>query len=234
MARQDVLQHRLTQVRLPEVDRSALLRLLLVEDHEIVRRGLHEMLRHIPFIVSVRSVDSVQAAQECLKLEPASALLVTSQIRDRDLEALVAAAPLNCRILVLLRGSEPTTLAAAARLRAHGFVLELGLTGEVLAEALKGLMNGQTLMPSVLANYLLSEARKGSVQTPSLTPREKQVLVLLTRGQSNKGIARELGISDHGAKRHVANVLAKLNTPNRTLAVARALNEHLLGNFAAN
>ncbi|MCI4066752.1 LuxR C-terminal-related transcriptional regulator [Micromonospora sp. R77] len=61
-----------------------------------------------------------------------------------------------------------------------------------------------------------------------LTPRERQALKLLAEGLSNKQIARRLGISEHGAKRHVGNVLAKLNCPNRTVAVTVALNHGLL------
>src|SRR5437868_6258491 len=56
-----------------------------------------------------------------------------------------------------------------------------------------------------------------------LTPREHEVLSLLTEGLGNKQIARAIGISEHGVKRHVTNLLAKLNCPNHTLAVARAL-----------
>ncbi|MFD0626787.1 response regulator transcription factor [Streptomyces sanglieri] len=66
-------------------------------------------------------------------------------------------------------------------------------------------------------------------RTQGLThPREQQVLALLAQGFSNKQIARRIGISEHGAKRHVTNLLAKLNSPNRTLAVALALQEGLV------
>lgn len=67
-----------------------------------------------------------------------------------------------------------------------------------------------------------------------LTPRERQALKLLADGLSNKQIARRLGISEHGAKRHVGNVLAKLNCPNRTVAVTVALNHGLLAEEPAH
>jgi DNA-binding NarL/FixJ family response regulator len=61
-----------------------------------------------------------------------------------------------------------------------------------------------------------------------LTPREQAALALLVQGLSNKQIARRLTISEHGAKRHVANLLAKLNCPNRTMAAVVAVREGLL------
>ncbi|WP_307961982.1 response regulator transcription factor [Salinispora arenicola] len=71
---------------------------------------------------------------------------------------------------------------------------------------------------------------KAPVYAPFLlTPREHEVLQLLSAGLTNKQIARHLQISDHGAKRHVANVLAKMNCPNRTHAAAYALQHGLLG-----
>ena len=60
------------------------------------------------------------------------------------------------------------------------------------------------------------------------TPREQQTLALLVEGLPNKQIARRLGISEHGAKRNVANILAKLNVPNRTLAAAKAVRDGLV------
>jgi DNA-binding NarL/FixJ family response regulator len=88
-------------------------------------------------------------------------------------------------------------------------------------------------MPAKLARELLAHARGKEARPRSrpviLTPREQQALSLLTQGMSNREIARRLGISEHGAKRHVANVLAKLNCPNRTLAAAMAIQDELLG-----
>ena len=89
------------------------------------------------------------------------------------------------------------------------------------------------LLPAPLARWMLQRLRAGdSDKRPSraylLTPREHQTLCLLAQGMSNKQIASALHISQHGAKRHVANVIAKLNCPNRTLAVVLALREGII------
>ena len=84
-------------------------------------------------------------------------------------------------------------------------------------------------MPAELVNYLLGFARTaGEPAKPFLTARELDVLNCLARGLTNKEIARTLRISEHGAKRHVAAILAKMHCANRTMAVVRAIEEGLL------
>jgi len=205
------------------------LRVLVIEPHEIERRGLHDMLSSLDFVSSAESLDSVKEAKEVSELSSTDAVLVSSDVKPGDLESLLPSFPAATRVLVLIRNRDTAALAAAAQLPAHGFIFETDLDAATLGEALIQLREKLSLMPAELAEHLLSAARQAGRSTgPALTPREREVLRLLTRGLSNKAIARELGISDHGAKRHVANVLAKLNAPNRTSAVARALNENLL------
>ncbi|MEU7588352.1 response regulator transcription factor [Micromonospora sp. NPDC049230] len=136
------------------------------------------------------------------------------------------------KVLVLLNTSDQQDVSKAANLRADGFLIQSELTRDRLHEALHRITSGEMSIPSTLARELLSNVRRRRSEKPGrgvlLTPRELQALLLLADGLSNKQIARRLGISEHGAKRHVANVLAKLNSPNRTLAVAIALKEGLL------
>jgi DNA-binding NarL/FixJ family response regulator len=88
-------------------------------------------------------------------------------------------------------------------------------------------MSGQVPMAPQVASEMLAELRNPNrisvLGLNQLTPREQETLSLLVEGRSNKQIANRLGISINGAKRHVANVLAKLNCPNRTLAAAEAV-----------
>jgi DNA-binding NarL/FixJ family response regulator len=206
------------------------LRIVLVEPREISRRGLHGMLDSLAVVASVQTLPDVAAAHRLGTLDLADVLLVSSDLSPREVRGLMEAASPDTRVLVVIRKDESATLAAAALLPAHGFVFEPGLDAATLNEALTQMKRGNAPMPAALAEHLLWAARNGTVGggRPSLTPRERQVLGLMTRGMSNKAIARELEISEHGAKRHVGNVLAKLNAPNRTMAVARALHENLL------
>ena len=106
-----------------------------------------------------------------------------------------------------------------------------------LDNAILRLMQGEMPVPTEVARELLASARRGDTLRTGgvvLTPRERQALNLMACGLGNKQIARELGISPHGAKRHVSNVLAKLNSPNRTSAVAKAMRDGLLDDTELN
>ena len=114
-------------------------------------------------------------------------------------------------------------------------LVEQGITSAAIGEALSRLRRGDMPVPSAVVRGLLSEVRslrgqgEGTpVKGSYLTPREQATLELLVQGLSNKQIARRLSISEHGVKRHVANILAKLNCPNRTLAAAMAIREGMV------
>jgi DNA-binding NarL/FixJ family response regulator len=106
------------------------------------------------------------------------------------------------------------------------------VTEDSLGQALRRMISGEIPMPPALVNRLLSRARDASTnirtECAKLTPREREALALLVEGLSNKQIARRMTISPHGVKRLVANVLAKLNCSNRTLAVAMAIKQGIL------
>ncbi|MCF6522536.1 response regulator transcription factor [Streptomyces sp. JJ36] len=115
---------------------------------------------------------------------------------------------------------------------ADGFLLVEEITSQSLEDSLLRLARGDMPVPALLSRWMLGRLRNGVPTRPErpffLTARELETLLLLGRGYSNKQIARSLQISQHGAKRHVANVLAKLNCPNRTLAVALALRHGII------
>ncbi|HEX5594554.1 MAG TPA: response regulator transcription factor [Micromonosporaceae bacterium] len=136
------------------------------------------------------------------------------------------------RLLVLLEDLTLETIEESVMLTAHGFLVQSELTVAALHEAVEKLRIGEISLPARLARTLMARVRGSTATRPRLsiclTPREQQVLALLAKGLSNKQIARRLDISEHGVKRHVTNLLAKLNSPNRTLAVALALQEGLI------
>jgi two-component system, NarL family, nitrate/nitrite response regulator NarL len=119
----------------------------------------------------------------------------------------------------------------ALEMISHGVIVIETLTTQMLANVLHGLDAGQTVMPAELLQDMIKTpgpATRGAPNFPALTPREQEILIFLAGGLSNKQIARQLSISEHGVKRHVASILAKLNCPNRTLAVSYALQNGLL------
>ncbi|MFG1945673.1 response regulator transcription factor [Nonomuraea sp. NPDC048826] len=152
--------------------------------------------------------------------------------REQAVSLAARAQSLGTNVLLLFDGNQQESLETAASIPSNGFLTLHDLTAESLEKALNGVRNGEVPIPGGLATHLLASVRRHAVagreRNPYLTPREQQVLALLVEGLSNKQIARRLDISQHGVKRLVANVLAKLNCPNRTLAVAVAMRDGLV------
>lgn len=146
---------------------------------------------------------------------------------DQDVLALLRGT-VDRRVQVLLlvdvdRPGPLATVGALADLPTVGF-LDLGeLSAATLGAALKAARDEMPISPRLARTLLSAVHRAPEPRRPRLTPREQQTLQLLIGGLSNRQIARRLGISEHGAKRHVANLLGKLDCANRTQAVALAL-----------
>lgn len=201
---------------------------------EMVRCGLTTMLLSVPGIDDIIQCRNVDDCLENLERQSVYAVIVPStEFAAPETTAISdSAARFGTKVLLVLDTSTPDHLAVAAEMRVDGYLLMDELTLISLEEALGRLSRNEMPLPSRLAKQLLSHVRRrGSDQHNRqvlLTPRERQTLAFLVQGLSNKQIARRLTISEHGAKRHVANVLAKLNSPNRTFAVTVALKEGLL------
>ena len=137
------------------------------------------------------------------------------------------------KVILLILVQDPELFDTVSRITANGFLLLHEVTPGSLGHSLQEVIAGEIVIPSTLAARMLRRLRdEPNAQrhgfSNSLTPREQQALRLLIDGLSNKQIAKQLRISQHGAKRLVANVLAKLNCPNRTLAVAVALRDNIV------
>lgn len=209
------------------------LAVLVSIDNELTRCGLTQMLADLPMVTTVHPGADPQTTIRMLETGDYQLVIVSADSpRGGTDEVLAAAARAGTSSLFLLRQPEDALMPQVAALSVDGFLLESGLNRTVLADSLHKLRHGEMPIPGSLARRILDELRTvGKPRSdPSfmLTPRERQALKLLAEGLSNKQIARRLGISEHGAKRHVGNVLAKLNCPNRTVAVTVALNHGLL------
>ncbi|MFB6894219.1 LuxR C-terminal-related transcriptional regulator [Kitasatospora sp. NPDC056327] len=217
----------------PEYIGGHALDIALLVPNEMARFGLRTMLSTIS-VRHLTEVDSFASLTEQLAHVRFDMLIISCTGHDVDQlhDPLREIASHGVKILFLLENTAQHLVLQAASLPVDGFLIQSELTRHALADALRRINDGELSMPTALARELLSQVReRGSTKTPrpvSLTPREQQVLTLVGDGLSNKQIARRLAISEHGAKRHVANVLAKLNSPNRTLAVVTALKEGLL------
>lgn len=211
--------------------RNVDLAVLLALPNEVSRWGLTYMLRSLTPVSTVHSCAGFQEAVTLLENRHFDIVLLSADALEEFEQVAAVAAKRGVKTVALLRDDSDDVVAEAAMLTADGFLLESTVDPQTLEDALLRLQRGDMALPSSLARKLITELRRrGQPRTSTfhLTPRERQALGLLTEGMSNKQIGRRLGISEHGAKRHVANLLAKLNCPNRTLAAAYAIRDGLL------
>lgn len=207
--------------------------IVVVAANEVHRHGLRAMLAKLPSVAKCKAMSPPTLAAADGHETFDTLILSCSDIsREQAVSLAVRAQSLGTNVLLLFDGNQEESLEIAASIPSNGFLTLQDLTAESLEKALTGVRNGEMPMSGGLANHLLTSVRRHAAanrgRNPYLTPREQQALGLLAEGLSNKQIARRLGISQHGVKRLVANVLAKLNCPNRTLAVAVALRDGLV------
>jgi two-component system nitrate/nitrite response regulator NarL len=203
---------------------------------EVIRRGLVSMLRELPEISEVRASRNVSEAVTSLNPCAYDVVILGSEATEDLLLETSLSLRRHTKLLILLHDISDSILATSSRLRADGFLMASGLTTQCLTSALKNLQHGEMYLPAELTRRMMTRFQRSSLIEPppvSLTPREGQALSLLVEGLSNKQIASQLGISQHSAKRYVANVLAKLNCPNRTLAAAYAVRFGLVNDNGA-
>ncbi|NUT47682.1 MAG: response regulator transcription factor [Saccharothrix sp.] len=198
--------------------------------NELQRFGLEQILRSLDAVTRVRSYAS---ALDAVRIGPrAGAQVVILALWEIAEVGYVPPPDGETKVLLLMDTSNPRHVLDAATIGASGFLDVQELDGRTLDDALHRLGAGEVPMPARLARDLLAKVRDSSeseraVNSKKVTPREHQVLVLMVEGLSNKQIARRLGISEHGVKRLVASILAKLNCANRTRAVVKAIRDGL-------
>lgn len=213
--------------------------ILLIEPNEVIRLGLVAVFRSIETVASVTGCETtprLDTALEERRQRPGRAgiLAMSSTIGIDEIRSLeVRAAQDHMRTLLILHSLDDPSFVEYSQRFAHGLVLLEDITTEHMSGALERLERQEEVMlPVRVAGQLLQRPRalrNGPHQSRQLlTQREVDVLTLLSQGYSNKQIAPRIGISEHGVKRHVANVLAKLNCSNRTQAVSLALQRGLL------
>ncbi len=220
-----------------EVARS--IRVLVVDDHELFRRGVDSALRACDDLEVVGGAGSAdEAVRLALAMQPDVVLLDLRLAGRSGLEAcaeLIAASP-QIKVIVLTMSDSQADLYAAVRAGASGYLLKEASSAE-LVTAVRAVYAGQSLISPAMAGKLLSEFASlvrrddqahGSGQGPRLTNRELEVLKLVARGLNNKDIANELFISENTVKNHIRNILEKLQLHSRMEAVVYAVREKLL------
>lgn len=213
------------------------IRVMVVDDHALFRRGLEMVLAQEPDIDVVGEAgDGAEAVELAADLLPDVILMDIRMPRRSGIEACSAIKEVvpSAAIVMLTISDEEADLFEALKAGATGYLLKEISIDEV-ATAIRAVAGGQSLISPSMATKLISEfasmtkqSAREAVPAPRLTERELEVLRLVARGMNNRDIARMLYISENTVKNHIRNILEKLQLHSRMEAVVYAVREKLL------
>lgn len=208
------------------------IRVLIADDHAVVREGLRALMNSEPGLEVVgEAVNGVEAVQLADALQPDVILLDLMMPKKSGLEAIgeIKQANPEARILVLTSFAEDDKVFPAIKAGALGYLMKDSLPHELL-QAIRDTYHGESSLHPAVARKLVQELNRPSTLPPAgdpLTERELAVLKLVAQGLSNQEIAEKLAIGERTARTHVVNILSKLHLANRTQAALYALREGL-------
>jgi two-component system, NarL family, response regulator LiaR len=208
------------------------IRVLVVDDHSVVRQGLRMFLLVQPDMEMVGEAQNGREAVALVdQLAPDVVLMDLLMPQMNGIEATIAikAAHPETQVLVLTTFLDDARVAEAIQAGAVGFLLK-EVDAEELIRAVRGAARGEPQLHPDAARMLMGLATRPKAAPeppPLLTERERDVIALLAEGQSNKQIARTLSISETTVKGHVANILGKLELADRTQAAVYAVRNGL-------
>jgi len=207
------------------MSKDSKIRILIADDHFIVRSGLVALLSTEPDLEVVGQAENGQRALELFeKLKPdlfLADLRMPGMSGDEAIARIRQVSP-SAKVIVLTAYSGDEDIHKALNSGAQGYLLKSS-TGEGLIPAIRAVLAGNTWVPKDVATRL---AMRNAFD--ELTPREVSVLEQLAKGMANKQIADVLGISEHTVKDHLKNILLKLHVADRTEAVTAAIQRGIL------
>lgn len=206
-------------------------RLLLVDDHDLFRKGLASLLsRGKEFHVAGEARNGVEALSKARELKPDIVLMDIYMAGGGGLEATrrIREDVPSSKVVMLTVSEEDKNLFEAIKCGAQGYLLKKIELAELL-EMLRGVSRGEAPISRATAAKILREfaaQSRGDREKPAeekLTPKEREVLDLLTKGLTNKEVGNRLGITENTVKNHLKSILDKLHVANRVQAAAVAL-----------
>jgi len=216
------------------------IRILLVDDHAMVRRGMRDFLElHDDLEIVGEAVDGASAISQAASLAPDVVVmdLMMPGIDGIEATARIKAAQPEIEIVALTSFIEEGRVVAAIEAGASGFLLK-DAEADALAAAIRAARAGEVHLDPAIAGIVARRMRDGAggrggsdgagnggASATTLTGREREVLAGVARGLSNRAIGDELGITERTARTHVSNILAKLGLASRTQAALYAV-EH--------
>ncbi|MFB7219287.1 response regulator [Streptomyces sp. NPDC056227] len=210
-----------------------IIRVLLVDDHQVVRRGLRTFLEIQDDIEVVgEAADGAEGVARSEELRPDVVLMDIKMPGTDGIEALRKLRELDnpAKVLIVTSFTEQRTVVPALRAGASGYVYK-DVDPEALAGAIRSVHAGHVLLQPEVAGALLAQedGGPGTGRGSTLTEREREVLGLIADGRSNREIARALVLSEKTVKTHVSNILMKLDLADRTQAALWAVRHGVAG-----
>jgi two-component system response regulator DevR len=202
------------------------LRVMIVDDHEVVREGLRSLLNRKPGMTVVAEAGSVaQAVERALKEQPD---VVVMDVRLPDGSGVEACREIRMhlpetRMIMLTSYADDEAIIASIMAGASAYLLKQ-TRGQQLADAVQAVARGESLLDPKVTQRVLEQMRDmatgGQDKTPGLTDNENKILLLIAEGKTNREIAAEVYLSDKTVKNYVSSILSKLNLRRRSEAAA--------------
>lgn len=212
----------------PSLDRS--IRVLVVDDHAMVRRGLAAFLKAKPDLQLVGEASGGgEAITLCERLQPDVVLmdLLMPEMSGAEATRTIRSRWPDVQVVALTSFGDQELVREALAAGALSYLLK-NVSAEELAEAIRAACHGRSTLAAEAVQALVRPAHAESALGGDLTPREREVLALMAQGLTNPQIAERLVVSRATAKAHVSNVLSKLGAANRAEAVALAMQRKLV------
>ena len=209
-------------------------RIILVDDHEVVRLGLKSLLdRHPQFEVVGEASSARDALEQVAALEPDVVVMDIRLPGTSGIEAceqIVDAHP-NTKVIMLTSYAEDEMLFSAIRAGASGYVLKQ-IASEELVKAIEAVGRGEALLDPAVTQRVFQEVRRAVKEEEAsafqhLSQQEKHVLLLVSEGKTNREIAKNLFLGEGTVRNYVSSILSKLGVNNRAEAAAYAVEHNL-------
>lgn len=206
------------------------IRVMLVDDHTMVRRGLATFLKVFDDLeLAGEAAGGQEAIQLCAQLQP-DVVLMDMVMPDMDgatTTRLIRKQSPSIQVLALTSFKEETLVKSALQAGAIGYLLK-DVTADELAQAIRAAHAGRSTLSPEASQALVHATSQPPTPGINLTGREREVLTLMVEGLNNAQIAEKLTVSSSTVKSHVSNILAKLGVGSRTEAVTLALRNRLV------
>lgn len=211
------------------------IRVFLVDDHAVVRRGMRAYLAHLDDMEVVGEAgNGKEALDRIAVLEPTDELpdvvlmdLLMPQMDGIETTRAVKAAFPSIEVVAVTSFVEEQKVRGALEAGASGYLLKDADADEI-ADAIRAAVRGEMHLDPAVARQLTAALRAPQTVPVQLTPREREVVILIAEGRSNREIAKQLVVSERTARTHVSNILTKLGLASRTQAAMWAVKEGLV------